>query len=80
MIWSIVFPQGACSLMQEVAKSNTMEEFLKGLSNCVTTVTFIVMRVKIQTIRSHASGYKITMIRVLEGISPLHGSTQLTAP
>lgn len=36
VIWSIVFPQAAHSLMQEVAKSNTMEEFLKGLGNCVT--------------------------------------------
>lgn len=61
VIWCIVFRQAACSLMQEVAKSNAMEEYLKGLGNCVTTVPFMVMCVKIQTIWSHASGYKITI-------------------
>lgn len=50
VIWSVVFSQAARSLMQEFAKSDAMEEYLKGLCSCVTTVTFIVMHVKIQTI------------------------------
>lgn len=62
VIWSVVFLEAACSLMQEIAKSNTMEEFLKGLSNCVATVRFLIIRVKIQTIHSHASGYQTMMV------------------
>lgn len=73
VIWSIIFLEAVCSLMQEIAKSNTMEEFLKGLSNCVARVTFLMMHVKIRKIQSHASGYQTMMIRVLEGISSLHG-------
>lgn len=80
VIWSFFFLQATHSLMQEVAKPNTVENFFKDSSSCVTMVTFILMPVKIQTIQSHASGYKIMMIRVLEGISPLHSSTQLTVP
>lgn len=76
VIWSIFFLQATHSLMQQVAKPNTVEKFFKDPSSCVNKVTFILMPVKIQTIQSHASWYKIMMIRVLQGISPLHSSTQ----
>lgn len=62
------------------AKPNTVENIFKDPSSCVTTVTFILIPVKIQTIQSHASGYKIKMIRVLQGISPLQSHTQWTVP
>lgn len=78
--WSIFFLQATHSPMQEVAKPNTVENFLKDLSSCVTAVTFLLIPVKIQTVQSHASGYKIMMIRVLQGISALHSSTQQTVP
>lgn len=80
VIGSIFLFQAIHSLMQEMVKPNTMEIFFKDLSSCVTTVTFISMPVEIQTIQSRASGYEVMMIRVLQGISPLHSSTQQTVP